>query len=126
MAWKFYDPNPVNNGGTGDCVIRALAKALDKTWDDIYWDLSILGFYSGNWGNGNEVWRQYLRDNGFRQYVIPNTCPDCYSARDFLYDHPNGTYVLCFDGHVATAIDGTLYDSWNSLDMIPIFYFRRE
>ena len=30
MAWKFYNPNPFYNL-TGDCVVRALSLALNKT-----------------------------------------------------------------------------------------------
>jgi hypothetical protein len=42
-----------------------------------------------------------------------------------MEDHPHGTYVLGFGGHVATVVDGTLYDSWNSLQEIPQFYWTK-
>jgi len=129
-VWIKYDPNPVRKGDVGDCVIRALTKALGKTWDAVYWDLCILGAYYGNWGNGNEVWRRYLRDNGFRRYIVPNTCPDCYTVRDFCADHPRGVYVLSTGAnggtHVVCVVDGNYYDSWDSGNDIPIYYYFRR
>ena len=52
--------------------------------------------------------------------------PDCYTAEDFCTDHPYGTYVLAFGGHVATVKDGVLYDAWNSSHEIPQYYFYRK
>ena len=51
-----------------------------------------------------------LRQEGFSRKTLPDTCPDCYNALDFCEDHPKGTYVLGFGGHVATVVDGDLYD----------------
>ncbi len=35
MAYKFYNPNP-NDKFTDDCVIRAISKFLDQSWDTTY------------------------------------------------------------------------------------------
>lgn len=40
--------------------------------------------------------------------------------------HPHGVYVLAFGGHVATVRDGVLLDSWDSSDLIPIYYYAKE
>lgn len=68
----------------------------------------------GELPNSDLVWGSVLRQHGFRREIIPNTCADCYTVEDFCNDHPDGTYVVKSDGHVATVIDGTLFDSWNS------------
>ena len=31
--YKYFNPNPKNNNAN-DCVIRALCKVLDKSWDE--------------------------------------------------------------------------------------------
>lgn len=129
-AWVAYDPNPVGNGGTGDCVIRALTKALGKTWYEVYWDLCNLGADMGNWGNGNEVWRGYLRDLGWWQRSIPNTCQSCYTVADFCRDNPHGTFILATGAnggnHAVAVKDGKYFDSWNSGREVPVFYFSRR
>ena len=60
------------------------------------------------------------------QNEIPNTCPDCYNAEDFTYDHPRGVFVLGFGRHVATVVDGDIYDSWDSSNEIPQYYWYKE
>ena len=124
MAYIYYNPNK-NGISTGDCVIRAISKATNQTWDETYWDLCDQGYLMGDWGDSNKVWNSYLMDCGFKRRVIPNTCPNCYTIRDFCEDHPYGTYVLATGNHTATVIDGNLYDSWNSLSEVPIFFYER-
>lgn len=111
-------------------MVRAIAKATGKTWMNVYWDLCERGADMGTWGNDNAVWRGYLRDLGFHKQVIPDSCPDCYSVREFCADHPRGVYLLATGAgngsHVLTVVDGDYYDSWDSGDEIPIYLFRRS
>ena len=74
----------------------------------------------------NAAWGAVLRQHGFYRAVIPNFCPDCYTARDFCIDHPRGVYVLGFGNHVATVIDGKILDTWDSSDEIPTYYWYRK
>ena len=67
-----------------------------------------------------------LKDFGFKRRSIPDTCPACYTIREFCEDHPVGTYILGTGSHVVAAIDGNVYDSWDSLDETPILYWRKE
>lgn len=129
MAWKEWNPNPTKNPHAGDCVIRAITRVTGKSWDEVYWELCDLGFVMGDWGNNNTVWRKYLRDNGFLQYAVPNTCPDCYTVREFAKDHPRGEYILSVGAHggdhVVAVVDGDWWDAWNSANEVLIFYYRR-
>lgn len=123
--YKEYNPNPIGLR-VQDCAIRAVAKALDVDWETAYLKLMINGFQMGDLPSANNVWAAVLRQAGFYRQAIPNTCPDCYTAEDFCNDHPYGTYVLCFDGHVATVQDGDLYDSWDSSNLVPQYYWYKE
>ena len=123
MAYKYYSPNPYN---TGDCVIRALSKVLNQSWDLIYWDLCDAGYLMMDWGNSNRVWDAYLRDWNFVRKVIPDTCPNCYTIRDFCRDNPYGTYILATGTHVVAVIDGNYYDSWDSGNEVPIYYYKQK
>ena len=123
--YEYYNPNPFEKR-TGDCVIRALCKALSLSWNEVYILLCMEGFIHKDWGNINSVWENYLRSQGFKRYVIPNTCPDCYTIADFAYEHPHGTYILATGTHVVTVQDGTVYDSWYSGSEAPIYYYTKE
>lgn len=83
------------------------------------------GFSMGDMPSSNSVWGAVLRQNGFQRSSIDNTCPDCYTAEDFCKDHPNGTFVLGFGNHVATVVDGDLYDSWDSSREIPQYFWHK-
>ena len=120
--WERFNPNPVGRI-VGDCAIRAVSKALDITWEEAYTRISANGYQMGDMPSSDSVWGATLRQHGFYRYIVPNTCPDCYTAESFCEDHPDGTYVLGFGGHVATVVDGVLYDSWDSSREIPIYYW---
>lgn len=122
--WVEYNANPVG-AHVGDCAVRAVSLALGIPWEDAYKRIADNGLQMGDVISSNNVWGSVLRQNGFRRYNIPNTCPDCYTVRDFCRDHPHGLYVVGTGSHVVTVIDGNYYDSWNSGDEVPAYYWRR-
>lgn len=123
--WIEYNPNPTGRQ-VGDCSIRAVAKALDVDWETAYVMVCMNGFSMCDMPSSDSVWGATLRKHGFYRTSVPDSCPDCYTVGDFCRDHPEGTFVLGFGGHVATVIDGDLYDSWNSLKEIPQFYWYEK
>lgn len=122
--YKYYNPNPAGRS-VGDCSIRAISKALNVTWDEAFDLVSSAAKKMADMPSSDSVWGAVLRSHGFHREGLPNTCPDCYTARDFCWDNPVGIYVLGFGGHVATVKDGVLYDSWNSSNEIPQFFWTK-
>lgn len=126
MAYVEFNPNPVGRK-VGDCSVRAVAKALGMGWEAAYIALVMNGLQMGDMPSSDSVWGAVLRQHGFYRKSIPDTCPTCYTAEDFCRDNPHGTFVLGFGGHVATVVDGDLFDSWDSSKEIPQFvWFRKE
>ena len=123
--WVHYNPNPVK-AGAGDCSVRAISKALDLTWEQAFAKLALNAFQMGDVISSDIVWGSLLRQEGFKREIIPNTCPDCYTAADFCQDHPLGVFVLKSDGHVACVRDEILYDSWDSSMKPVIYYWYKE
>ena len=123
--WIHYNPNP-DGRGKDDCAVRAVAKALGIGWDKAYTLLTAKGFTLKDLPNANHVWGSVLRENGFKRYAIPNTCPDCYTAEDFATDHQEGTYVLGFGDHTATVENGRIFDSWDSSREVPQYFWTDE
>ena len=119
------NPNP-DGIYVGDCVVRAIAIATNSTWDYVYVMLCLEGFIKKNFGDANDVWGSYLKRIGFRQILLPDNCPDCYSVRDFCYDYPYGTFILATGTHLVAVIDGYYYDAWDSGDEVPTSVWRRE
>lgn len=123
--WIKYNPNPTGRT-VGDCAVRAVSAALGIDWEEAYNLIADAGYNMGDMPSSNSVWGAVLRQHGFYRAAIPNTCPDCYTAADFANEHPVGIFVLGFGTHVATIVDGNLYDSWNSLNEIPQYYWYRK
>lgn len=122
--FEYFNPNPKNKK-VGDCVVRALSKALDQDWKDTLLQLFTYAYYMADMPSSNAVWGSYLKNKGFVRLSIPNSCPDCYTIKDFCIDHPYGTYVVGTGTHTVCVEDGHYFDSWDSGDETPVFYYRR-
>lgn len=125
MSFIYYNPNPADRS-VGDCVIRALSIAFNDSWENIYADLTMQGRFMYDMPNANNVWGEYLKVNGYRRKTIPDTCPGCYTIRDFCQDHPYGVYILATGTHVVAVIDGNYYDTSDSGNEIPTYYWYKE
>ena len=124
-SWIYYNPSPTARN-VGDCSVRAVAKALNTDWETAYALTALNGYLMGDMPSSDSVWGAVLRQHGFYREAIPNTCPDCYTAADFCADHPHGVFVLGFGDHVATVIDGDIYDSYDSSQFVPQYVWSKE
>ena len=123
--YKEYNPNPEGRN-TGDCVIRAIAKAMDITWDDAFFAVMAEAFMIKDMPSSNAVWGSFLKNNGFKRFVIPDYCPNCYTVKDFCDDYFKGIYILATGTHVVAVEDGDYYDSWDSGNEIPTYFWRKN
>lgn len=117
-----FNPNPDKNI-VGDCVIRAICKLQDRRWEDVYVDICLEGLQLYDMPSSNAVWGSYLLKCGYTRRTLPDTCPSCYTIRDFCADHPVGAFLLATGSHVVTVINGDYYDSWDSGDESPAYYW---
>lgn len=122
--WIEFNINPFGLR-VGDCVVRAIAKALDKPWEDTYVDLCLQGFMMGDLPSSNAVWSAYLKHKGFKRCTIQD-CPDCYSVEDFCREHQKGVYVIGTGSHAVCVCDGNYYDAWRSGAETVVYYFEKE
>lgn len=125
MAFKYFNPSPVGKE-TGDCVITALCKVLDQTWEETFIGLAEVGLSIYETIESNPTWDLYLREHGFSRHVIPDTCPNCYTIGDFSKDFPYGKYVIGTGNHAVALIDGTIYGTWNPINEIGIVYYSED
>ena len=123
--WIKFQNNPARRN-VGDCAVRAMSKALSVEWETAYAILVAQGYMLADMPSSDAVSGAVLRRHGFVRETIPDTCPDCFTAEDFCRENPEGTFVLYFGGHVATVVDGDIYDAWDSSHEVPQFVWRRR
>lgn len=121
FLYKYFNPNPKEQK-VGDCVVRALCKALDLEWDLCFCVLTTFAFGMKDMPSANRVWGRMLYQNGFKRHIIDHDC----TVEEFCHEHPKGTYLLAIQGHVVCCIDGDYFDSWDSGHETPLYYWEME
>lgn len=123
--WQEFNNNPTGRRGVGDCSVRAVSVALGIDWDTAYLLMTTQGFADRDMPSSNAVTGAVLRRYGFKRATIPNSCPNCYTVKDFCRDNKKGIFMLGTGTHVVTEIDGSYYDSWDSGDEIPVYVWYK-
>ena len=118
------NPNP-NGVYVEDCVVRAIAIATGRSWDDVFLNLCLQAYIMKNMPSVNKVWGTYLSSIGFTRYQLSRSCPDCYTVRDFCEENRNGIFILATGSHVVAVVDGNYCDAWDSGDEMPIEVWRK-
>lgn len=125
MAYIYLNMNPIKRN-TNDCVIRALSYIIGIPWEDVYMELAYEGLSLYDMMEANSTWGNFLKRNGYVQSVLPDTCPLCYTVRDFCRDHPYGKYILATGSHVIACESGDWFDTTDSGNEIITYYFRKK
>lgn len=122
MSYIYFNPNPLKRSA-GDCVIRAFCLLNGRDWETNYMALTHQGFMLCDMPSSNRVWESYLRQHGYKKHVLSE---DGHNVREFCHTHPYGKYLLALDGHVVAVSNGNYYDTWDSGDDIPMYYWEKE
>ena len=121
--WRRFQPNPFNIS-TSDCTVRSVCAVTGLDWRTAHRILCELSGELGEMPDRNRSWWSFLRAIGFSQFRLIDTCPNCYTVADFARDHPRGRYILGPHEHAVAVIDGDWWDSWDSGDTVPMYYFE--
>ena len=82
MSYVYFNPNPENKN-VGDCAIRAFCAATDTDWDTAFIKIILRSFAMKDMPSSDDVWGAQLHDEGFIRNIIPNTCPYCYTVKQW-------------------------------------------
>lgn len=125
MSYIYFNPNPKGKHVT-DCTIRMICLLEHMNWREAFDAVTDICREEYDMPSSDTMWGKFLSRRGYTKHIVPDTCPDCYSVKDFCFDHPNGAYCLKTSGHVIGVINGDYYDSFDSGDKVPIYYWRKE
>lgn len=119
--WIEYNPNPTGSR-VGDCAIRAICKATNQDWVEVYLGVCLEGLRQYDMPSSNAVWGMYLHHNGFTKVLATPGL----TVSDFAKRSPEGTFVLVLSGHTVCIVDGNYYDSWDSGRELILYYWFKE
>ncbi len=123
--WYSYNANPMHNR-VGDCTVRAISMVLDQDWERTYIELCLQGYMECDMPSADHVWGKYLKSKGFKRGILPDSCPDCYTVDDFCEEHHIGRFVVSIPGHVVAVVNGKYYDTWDSGNEVPTYFWYKE
>ena len=121
--WIRCNPNP-GHQYVDDCVVRAIAIATNRAWTDVYDNLCLLGRQVYNMPSSNSVWGRYLYEIGFKPFLISESCPSCITVHEFTKKYPYGTYIIGTGSHAIAVIDGDYYDTGDSGNEVPSYFWK--
>lgn len=104
--YKFYNANSKGNY-VNDCVVRAIAVAEGKSWDETYEELSEIAQDEGILLDDVEFVENYLDKRYKRQ------CHYAKTVGEFCEEFPTGIYLVTMKGHITVVIAGVVYDTYD-------------
>lgn len=114
---------------TGDCVVRALAKATQKSWDETYQELCDIGLKKKRMPSDSCCSRKYLLDHGFTEMKqMKDAYGNKMSVGELADYYKDGNYVLVVHTrrHLTCILLGDIIDSWNTSYQTAGYYYIKE
>lgn len=114
--YKYYQPNEKDlKDEYGDCVIRALTKALNMEWLQVFDEMQPLSREMQVPFNCRPCYEKYIESKGLIYHGISNKKGTKRPTVDiFAKDHKTGTYILRVANHLVAVVNGFYYDTWDS------------
>ena len=118
---KYFNPNPTckffksgnpKNWYINDSSVRALACALNITWEAAYDLLSEAGKKIYNVATSKQAFDEVLKNHGYEFVTLgkPQRGTSRPTVTEFIKDFDKGTMILNLADYFVTFIDGEIYD----------------
>ena len=117
--YKYKNTNPYNRN-IDDCVVRAISTLTNRSWNEVFDELSYLASKDGYMFDNVIFVEDYLDDR------YPRECHYSKTVEEFAKEYPVGKYAVTMNGHITAIIDGTIYDTFNPAKRIMRCAWRIE
>lgn len=104
--YKYYNENPLKKY-TSDCVIRSISCATQKSWDEVYNELSDLAQYNGTLFDQRDFVLWYLDSNFERVPFVSE------EVGDLAKEYSNNIILCTMKGHICCIKYGIIYDTFD-------------
>ena len=117
MAFVKYTANPKNE--TNDCIVRSIAKATNKPWQDVMRGLCDIAIDMCLMPNDADVVNEYMYNEGVYVYSAGENT----TVEQFARKNPQGSFILCCEDHGVALVDGDWFDLTDSAKSIVVDYY---
>ena len=111
--YVYYQPNKNDTKDKyGDCVVRAITKVFDLSWEDAFMSLIPSALKIKSMPDTKEVLNEYFKEKNIKWVGCkavkgkPRLTPKTFKEK--------GSYVLSLAGHILAVENGCYYDTWDS------------
>jgi hypothetical protein len=108
----------------GDCVVRAIATALEQGYKETLVDLCELSIEMGGLPNGDRVYGAYLKSKGWEKRKTLRHGGKKVRVRDWLKHTPEGRYIIHTTKHLTAVIGDTMLDTWDCRKACANIYYE--
>ncbi len=115
-CFTYYQPNDKDIKDTfGDCVIRALTKAENLSWVDVFDELTPIARELQCVPNGKPCYEEFLKRRGYEYVGVSNKRGTKRpTVSSFTLAHRQGVFIARVAHHIVAVVDGRFYDTWDS------------
>ena len=104
--YRYYNNNP-HNRHIDDCTLRAISLLTNRSWNEVYEELSSLASKDSLMMDSVIFIENYLDDR------YPRECHYSKTIGEFAKEYPYGKYAVTTNGHITAIIDGIIYDTFD-------------
>ena len=118
---NYYEYENLNPKGklVGDCVVRAIAKVCNQSWEVTIREMTELGIKHGMVLNDKKLYPLYLKSKGFAQMKEPRkidntkmSIKEWLDSNGYLW-HNCKIVVNVGSHHLSCIIDEKIHDTWD-------------
>lgn len=109
--YRYHNANPYNRH-ISDCVIRSISVLTDRSWKEVYDELTELAGEDGRMFDNVQFVEEYLDEKYERE------CHYSKTIGEFSEEYPQGRYAVTTQGHITAIIDGEIIDTFDPSDRI--------
>lgn len=109
---KFFKSGNPKNWYINDSPVRAIAKALDVSWDDAFVKLTNAAKNIYNMPTSKQALDEVLSKEGYEFITLgkPKKGTSRPTVTEFIKEHQKGYIVLNLADYFVTVINGKIYD----------------
>jgi hypothetical protein len=113
--YRYLNKNPMARH-IEDCTVRAISTVQNKTWSEVYDELSDLAKEKGLLFSDAQFIEDYLDERYERTCYKNNGL--AMTVGEFVENNPSGTYLVTMRGHISCVKEGILLDTWDCRDKL--------